>query len=83
MQTVKISSKNQIVVPTVIRKNLGLTQGSKLVIYQIDQTRAIISKLPKKGSYVDSMVGLGKEVWDKLGGVDKYIQGERESWGDR
>ena len=31
-------------------------------------------------SYVSALEGLGKEVWDELGGVEKYIQEERDSW---
>lgn len=80
MVKVKISSKNQIVIPSEIRETLNLRKGGEVVLYAVDRDHAILSKQPKKGGYVESMVGLGKEIWDELGGVDKYIQGERNSW---
>ncbi len=79
MEKVKLSSKNQIVIPTNIRKGLGITRGTKLVVYQIDASRAIISKEPK-GGYAESLWGLGKEAWKELGGSEKYLKNERNSW---
>ncbi len=83
MEKVKISSKNQIVIPALVRHKLKLKQGTSITIYPIDSNHAIISKQPKTGGYAESMLGLGKEIWEELGGVDKYIKGERDSWGDR
>lgn len=75
-----MSSKNQIVIPSMVRERLKLGKGAALVVYAIDDNWAILSKQPKKDSYVDSMVGLGKEIWDELGGAEKYIKEERDSW---
>lgn len=75
-----MSSKNQIVIPSIVRERLKLGRGANLAIYAVDDNWAILSKQPKKDNYVDSMVGLGKEIWDELGGTDKYIKGERDSW---
>lgn len=80
MKKIKMSSKNQIVIPGSVRERLGLRKGATLAIYAVDNQWAILSKQPKNGNYVDSMTGLGKEIWDELGGADKYIRDERDSW---
>ena len=81
MNKITLSSKNQIVIPKEAREKLNLKSGSKLIVYSIDKNRIIISKEPD--DYVKALEGLGKEVWDELGGADKYIKEERASWGDR
>ena len=78
MDTAKLSKKYQVVVPKVVRKRLKLQAGSELAIYPLDDSHAIITKRPT--SYADALQGLGKEVWQKLGGADKYIKEERASW---
>lgn len=78
MTTTTLSSKNQIVIPKEVREKLKLRSGSKLVVYPVDETHAVIAKEPK--SYSDALRGLGKEVWQALGGADKYIKQERASW---
>jgi hypothetical protein len=35
---------------------------------------------PTSKSLTEYMSGLGKEVWQRLGGAKKYIQKERASW---
>ena len=79
----KISSKNQIVIPAEVRERLRLRRGASVIMYPIDDNRAVLSKQPKPGGYAESMRGLGKEIWDELGGADKYLEEERNSWGDR
>ena len=78
MKLTTVSSKNQISIPTKVLKALGLSKGSKVAVYHINDKKAIISKQPE--SYAESLRGLGKEVWDKLGGSEKYLQNERNSW---
>jgi AbrB family looped-hinge helix DNA binding protein len=80
MTEITLSSKYQIVVPTKIRKALGLSGGSKILLQQLDENRIILSKKPD--SYTESLWGLGKEVWRKFGGSQKYLQNERNSWGN-
>jgi bifunctional DNA-binding transcriptional regulator/antitoxin component of YhaV-PrlF toxin-antitoxin module len=81
MQSVKISSKNQIVIPAKYLKFMGLRHGARMIAYMVDESRIMLSKQPV--DYIESMRGLGKEVWKKLGGTDKYLKGERDSWGNR
>lgn len=78
MDTAKLSKKYQIVVPKAVREKMRLHMGSSVRVYPIDEDRALLVKHPK--DYVAALEGLGKEVWDALGGGDKYIREERASW---
>lgn len=78
MAIATLSTKHQIVIPKAVRKQLGLKAGSKITVYPIDANKAIISKQPE--DIVEAMSGLGKDLWEKLGGADKYIERERASW---
>lgn len=81
MTKVKLSRKYQVVIPKEVRNKLGLKAGSTISLYPLDDKRAVLVKHPK--DYVAALEGLGKEVWEALGGTDKYIKEERASWGDR
>ncbi|MBI4049705.1 MAG: AbrB/MazE/SpoVT family DNA-binding domain-containing protein [Candidatus Doudnabacteria bacterium] len=78
MAKTTLSSKYQIVVPKEVRRKLNLKSGTQVNVYPIDENRAVIVKRPK--SYADALRGLGKEVWQTLGGTEKYLKGERASW---
>ena len=78
MPITKLSSKYQIVIPRDVRRQLKLTAGQKMYIYPINEDRAVLAKEPS--SYVKAMRGLGKEVWESLGGGEEYIKQERASW---
>lgn len=75
-----MSSKNQIVIPAMVRERLKLRKGDLLTLYAVDDSHALLLKHPAPGGYAESLRGLGKDVWKKLGGADKYIKGERRSW---
>ncbi|OGQ44656.1 MAG: hypothetical protein A3H42_05980 [Deltaproteobacteria bacterium RIFCSPLOWO2_02_FULL_46_8] len=77
MKTAKLSQKNQIVVPKEVRKRLKLSAGMNVSIYPIDDYSAVIVRHPT--DYVQALKGLGKDLWDRLGGVE-YIKRERKSW---
>ncbi|MBI3290806.1 AbrB/MazE/SpoVT family DNA-binding domain-containing protein [Candidatus Falkowbacteria bacterium] len=78
METAKLSRKYQIVVPKEVRKKMNLRVGERVAVYGVDENRAMLVRRPK--SYADALQGLGKEVWEALGGADKYIREERASW---
>ena len=78
METAKLSQKYQIVVPKEVRKKMNLRVGERVSVYSVDENRAMLVRRPK--SYADALQGLGKEVWEALGGADKYIREERASW---
>jgi len=71
LQTVSstISSSNQIALPSLVRKRLGLKPGKK-ILWTITDEEIKVESLPSNwGKY---MRGLGKEVWQKEN-VEKYI----------
>ena len=78
MQSTKLSKKYQIVVPKEVRQKMKLQAGAQVTIYPLDAQRAVLVKYPQ--DYVSALKGLGKEVWQSLGGADKYIKQERASW---
>lgn len=78
MTKTRLSSKYQIVVPKEVREKLKLKAGSQIIVYPVDEKRAVLLKEPD--DYVKALRGLGKEVWEALGGADKYIKAERASW---
>lgn len=47
--------------------------------YNKKNNRLYLMKKPK--SYTDFLSGLGKEMWDSVGGTD-YIRQERDKWDD-
>lgn len=57
---------------------MNLTKGETITVQSIDARYALIMKQPK--SVVDTLEGLGKGIWKKLGGTEKYIEQERNSW---
>ncbi|MDZ4221468.1 MAG: AbrB/MazE/SpoVT family DNA-binding domain-containing protein [Patescibacteria group bacterium] len=71
-----LSSKHQIVIPKAIRERMKLKAGMGVTLYPLDDNRAVLVKQPK--SYVEALSGLGKEVWESLGGTEKYIKEMRE-----
>ncbi|MHB8793269.1 MAG: AbrB/MazE/SpoVT family DNA-binding domain-containing protein [Thermoleophilia bacterium] len=76
MNTAKISSKYQIVIPKKARKALGLSAGDEVVVVaQKDR----IELVPRPRSYTNATLGLGKEVWKGVDAV-KYVKGERKAW---
>ena len=81
MSVSKLSSKYQIVIPKAMRTSLGLRQGMKVRLYQVDDDRVMLVR--ESADAVSALRGLGKEVWQKLGGADKYLKRERASWGNR
>ena len=81
MLKTRLSSKNQIVIPKEARDKTNLKSGNDLIVQVIDKDHIMLSKEPE--DYVKALEGLGKEIWDSLGGADKYIKEERASWGDR
>lgn len=81
MKSAKLSKKNQVVIPKAVRERLKLRPGSRIALYPIDDQRAVIMK--DSTDPVEALDGLGKEIWEELGGTDAYIERERASWGDR
>lgn len=81
MSTTTISSKYQVVIPKAVRKQLNVTVGKRVTIEALDEHRAVISfQIDSQLKRFERMRGLGKEVWQVLGGGEKYLENERNSW---
>ena len=76
MQTAKVSSKYQIVIPKSVREALGVRAGDQLVI-ATDGDKAVLWLRPK--SYAKHMRGLHKDLWRDVNATE-YVRQERESW---
>lgn len=77
--TLTLSSQNQVVIPTIIRKMLEIKPGSKLLITipASDSGVPVATIIPQPDSWVNLVSGLGKDIWGK---GEKYVQKERDGW---
>jgi AbrB family looped-hinge helix DNA binding protein len=72
MREVKLSSKNQIIIPREIRDALGVKAGDRLLVVPRGDTVILLRK-PKK--YSKAIAGIGKGLFGP-----GYLAEERESW---
>lgn len=75
--TITIGKKAQMVIPKKAREAIGLKEGKKATLVY-ENGRGVILGDPSQS--IKLLKGLGKEIWDKVGGTDKYLKGERASW---
>lgn len=78
-EIIKISGKNQIVIPKSVRKSLGVGPGDELIIEAKNKSALIV---PRPKNYTEYMRGLGAEVWSKQDATE-YVKKERESWEEK
>ena len=72
MPEVKLSSKNQIVVPREAREALGIRPGARLrVVVRGD----LVILLRKPAKYADAIAGMGTGLYGAA-----YLDDERASW---
>jgi len=74
MRTVKLSKKNQMVLPKEAREHLGVGPGDELLVIQRRNGTVLIAKSEE---LVRSLRGSGKGAY---GRVDRYLRKERGSW---
>lgn len=76
--TVKVSKRNQIVVPAIARERLRIQSGDRLLV---DIQDGMMILIPQPENYTQHLTGLHKEVWE---GVDprEAIDEERSAWDD-
>ncbi len=75
-QSVKVSNRYQIAIPSAARKQLGIEAGDRLLV---DVQGDVIVLLPKPENYVTYMAGLHKEVWRDIE-APAYLNEERAAW---
>ena len=73
----RLTSKCQVTVPKEIRKALRLSPGN-LVHFAIEGGKAVLRPAPE--SHSRTLKGLGKDAWGSLGGADRFLRRERDSW---
>ena len=72
MYEVKLSSKNQIVIPRQIRTALRVKAGDRLLVVVRGDTVILLRK-PKK--YSKAITGMARGLYPS-----DYLESERESW---
>jgi AbrB family looped-hinge helix DNA binding protein len=72
MQTIRMSSKNQIVLPKQAREAMKLKGRDELLVVV---KGAVTILMPKPASYKDELAGTGKGLYRK-----SYLGKERKAW---
>jgi AbrB family looped-hinge helix DNA binding protein len=75
-QSVKVSSRFQIAIPSAVRKKLDIQAGDRLLV---DVQDDVIVLVPKPSDYTKQMTGFYKKIWEKQDS-DRYLNDEREAW---
>lgn len=72
MSTIKMSSKNQVVIPSEARLKLGLKAGDRLKVLIKGDSICLIKE---PDNYVEKLYGSGKDIY-----TGNYLVAERDSW---
>ena len=75
MDTVRLSSKHQVVIPKEVRGVLDLKAGDEVMFVS---RNGVVYLLPKPHSLAGTLKGLAKK--NKLKYGRSYLKKERESW---
>jgi AbrB family looped-hinge helix DNA binding protein len=78
MLSVKVSTKHQIVVPSAVRRQLGIKAGDRLEV-RVERGEVVLHPRPARAS--ERLRGLGKGMYgpDPVG----YVRELRDEWEDR
>lgn len=74
--SVKLNSRNQIVIPRETRERLHIGPGHELLVLTKDDRVVLI---PRPKDFVKHMAGLHREIWSSLGAAG-YLTDERDAW---
>lgn len=74
---VKLSSKNQIVIPKEAREYIHLKAGDRLLLTVSAGGHLMLWKKPK--NYAEYMKGLGRERWKEVD-IGSYVKKLRKEW---
>ncbi|OQY47680.1 MAG: hypothetical protein B6242_04485 [Anaerolineaceae bacterium 4572_78] len=74
--SVKISNRYQIAIPSLVRKQLNIHAGERLLI---DIHGNMIILLPQPQNFVQYLSGLHQDVWQGIN-TTQYLDKEREAW---
>ncbi len=74
---VKLSKRNQMVLPKAARQALGVDPGGRVLVIVQDQR---VRLLPEPDNWTEYVYGLGEDMWAALGGGERFLQEERAAW---
>lgn len=74
----RLTRKCQVTVPKEIRRALRLKEGDT-VYFTIEAGKVVLRPAPE--SFAKALRGLGKDAWRSLGGAERFLRRERDSWG--
>jgi len=74
MTTVRLSRRNQIVLPKEARRRLGVEPGDPLLVVPKGQAVVVVAK---PADMAKGLRGTGRGVY---GGARRYLRGQRRSW---
>lgn len=75
--TLTVSSQGQIIIPSQVRKHLGIKPGSKIKIRPDTVGRTPTAVIEPPASWVDRVTGIAKGVYGK---GEEYVAKERATW---
>ncbi|HET9174023.1 MAG TPA: AbrB/MazE/SpoVT family DNA-binding domain-containing protein [Candidatus Saccharimonadales bacterium] len=55
MKAITLSSKNQVVIPSSVRKKLGVKSGDKLIVVRLSDKEVVLKKAPSYGDLVGTL----------------------------
>jgi len=76
---VELNERNQIMLPKAACEALGIEPGERILIIVDGQE---VRLLPEPKVWSDYIYGLGKPLWEALGGGEKFLREERAAWVD-
>jgi len=77
--TVKVSRKNQIAVPAVVRRRLGIGPGDLLDV-EVEGSRVVLRA--RKPTALADLLAIAPEVWRDVE-AEAYVDALRDEWTDR
>jgi len=74
---VKLSERNQMVLPKEAREALGIKPGGRVVVVVEEEG---VRLLPEPENWTEYIYGLGAAEWMQLGGGEAVLAKERAAW---
>lgn len=79
MTKVKVSRKNQVAVPAVVRRRLGIKPGDWLDV-QVTEREVVLRPQPRDA--LEELISIAPEIWRGLDGT-AYLRELRDEWSHR
>jgi AbrB family looped-hinge helix DNA binding protein len=77
MVSVKVSTKQQISLPSEARRRLGIKAGDRLTVEVVEDT-LVLRRRPERPS--ERMAGIGRHIWDGVDPVERIRKIRDEEW---